>query len=128
MRQKRYFTVEEANRLIPILEQELSELKELRQELEALGAELTPFFEVIRHNGGHRKTPQFLELTGKFRDAIEEIQSYGCTIKDINPGLIDFSHLREGREVYLCWRAGEEAILYWHEIDAGFAGRQLIEE
>ncbi len=128
MRRKRYFTVEEANRLIPMLEQKLSELREFREELEELGAELTPLFEVIRHNGGHRKTPQFLELTGKFRDAIEEIQSYGCTIKDINPGLIDFPHLREGREVYLCWRSGEEAVLYWHEVDAGFAGRQLVEE
>ena len=126
MRQKRYFTVEEANRLIPMLEQKLSELREFREELEELGAELTPLFEVIRHNGGHRKTPQFLQLTGKFRETIEDIHSYGCVIKDINPGLIDFPHLREDREVYLCWRAGEEAILHWHEIDSGFAGRQLI--
>ena len=49
MRQKRYFTVEEANRLIPTLEQRLSELREFRVELEQLGAELTPLFEVIRH-------------------------------------------------------------------------------
>ena len=55
MRQKRYFTVEEANRMIPMLEQKLSELREFREELEELGAELTPLFEIIRHNGGIAK-------------------------------------------------------------------------
>jgi hypothetical protein len=47
-------------------------------------------------------------------------------LKDIEQGLIDFPHLRDGREVYLCWRSGEKEIRYWHELDAGAVGRQLL--
>ena len=126
MRQNRYFTLEEANRLIPTLEQELSELRTLRQDLEELGGELSPLFEVIRHNGGHRKTRRFLQLAQELGEILERIQSHGCLIKNVDPGLIDFPHIREDREVYLCWRSGEEGIQYWHDIDAGFAGRQSI--
>jgi hypothetical protein len=48
-------------------------------------------------------------------------------IKDINTGLLDFPAIRDGREVYLCWKNGEGDIAYWHEIEDGFAGRQSIE-
>jgi hypothetical protein len=51
----------------------------------------------------------------------------GAQVKDINTGLLDFPALREGHEVYLCWKYGEDQIAFWHEIDAGFAGRQPIE-
>ena len=57
MPRKRYFTVEEANRLIPKLEQYIGALKSLRLELEAVGAILSPLFEIVHHNGGHPKTP-----------------------------------------------------------------------
>jgi hypothetical protein len=47
-------------------------------------------------------------------------------LKDLNLGLLDFPSLREGREVYLCWRYGEETVEYWHDTDAGYAGRQKL--
>ena len=123
---KRDFTVDEANEFIPILEKDLSELKTLRKRLEALGAEMTLLFEVIRNNGGHRKTPEFLQLSAQFRQAVERINSYGCVMKNIDPGLVDFPHLRDGREIYLCWQFGEDEIRYWHNVDTGFAGRQRL--
>ena len=126
MRQRRYFTVAEANRLIPKLEQFTSELRGLRQELEGLGVELTPFFQVVQRNGGHPKSSQFIQKVRKFRETIDYIHSRGCLLKDIEQGLIDFPHLRDGREVYLCWRSGEKEIRYWHELDAGATGRQLL--
>ncbi|MBI1926370.1 DUF2203 domain-containing protein [Candidatus Poribacteria bacterium] len=126
MRQKKYFTVVEANRLIPTLERSISELKGFRQKLEGLGAELTPLFQVIHHNGGHPKSPQFIQLVQKFRNTVSDIHSYGCLLKDIEQGLVDFPHIRDDREVYLCWKSGEKEIRYWHEIDAGAAGRQLL--
>ena len=126
MQRKRYFTVDEANRLIPALEGDFSKARRLRQELAELGAELTALFEVIHHNGGHRKSPQFIQAAQAFRQVLEHIQSYGCVIKDLDPGLVDFLHLRDGREVYLCWKGGEAEIRYWHDIDAGFGGRQPI--
>ena len=126
MRQKRYFTVEEANQLIPKLEQYMTKLKELRGQLEALGAELTPFFQIIRHNGGHPKTPQFIEIVNRFHKGVERIHSHGCILKDIDQGLIDFPHLRNDREIYLCWKFGEKEIHYWHDLETGFTGRQLL--
>jgi hypothetical protein len=58
---------------------------------------------------------------------VHQIQDLGVLIKDINLGLLDFPALKDGRGVYLCWRYGEGEIAYWHEIEAGFAGRQPIE-
>ena len=122
----KYFTVAEANQLIPELEGYISQLKVLREKLEALGTELSPLFEVIRHNGGHRKTPDFLKQVQQFQQVVERIKSTGGLLKDIEHGLIDFPHLRNGREVYLCWRSGETEIRYWHEVDTGAADRQLL--
>ena len=58
---------------------------------------------------------------------MHRIQDTGALIKDINIGLLDFPALRDGREVYLCWQYGEGDIAYWHEIDAGYEGRQPID-
>jgi len=58
---------------------------------------------------------------------VHRIQGTGALLKDINMGLLDFPALREGREVYLCWQYGESDIAYWHEVEAGYAGRQPIE-
>ncbi|HLV01558.1 MAG TPA: DUF2203 domain-containing protein, partial [Acidobacteriota bacterium] len=57
---------------------------------------------------------------------LAKIQDAGCLVKSVDEGLIDFPHIRDGREVYLCWRYGEDDIEYWHEVDAGFAGRTPI--
>ena len=56
----------------------------------------------------------------------DQIQDLGVLVKDINLGLLDFPALREGQEVYLCWQYGEGEIAFWHEVEAGFAGRQPI--
>ena len=64
----------------------------------------------------------------RFDALIHQIQDTGVLIKDINIGLLDFPALRDEREVYLCWQYGEDEITFWHEIDAGFAGRQSIDE
>ena len=58
---------------------------------------------------------------------VHRILETGVQIKDINTGLLDFSARKDGREVYLCWQYGEGEIAYWHEVDAGYAGRQSIE-
>ena len=123
---KRTITVDEANQFVPMLQKDMLELKSLRKKLEALGVEMSALFENVHLNGGHPKTPEFLQLSSQFRKVIERINSYGCVIKNIDPGLVDFPHLRDGREVYLCWQFGENEIRYWHDVDAGFAGRQPL--
>ena len=57
----------------------------------------------------------------------EQINELGCELKDIDQGLIDFRTEMDGREVYLCWKLGEERVEWWHELDTGFAGRQPLE-
>lgn len=64
----------------------------------------------------------------KLREAIEEVQGYGCVVKDLETGLIDFPTLFRGREVYLCWKLGEPSIAFWHGMDEGFAGRKAIDQ
>lgn len=58
----------------------------------------------------------------------DELHRLGIELKDHHTGLVDFPALMEGREVYLCWRLGEPEVAHWHEIDAGFAGRQRLGE
>ena len=55
-----------------------------------------------------------------------KIRSYGCILKDLNVGLVDFLAQRDGREVYLCWRYGEPRVDYFHELHTGFRGRQHL--
>lgn len=126
MQKKRYFTVEEANACIPELNIAIAELLELKEQLEHLHAELTPFYEVIPHNGGHKNALLLMRTGDKLREIVRHIENCGCHIKGLDPALIDFPHIREGKEVYLCWRYGETEIGYWHEIDDGFAGRKPL--
>lgn len=57
-----------------------------------------------------------------------ELSRVGCELKDWDTGLVDFAAMLDGRRICLCWRLGEEQITHWHEVDAGFAGRQPIDE
>jgi hypothetical protein len=63
----------------------------------------------------------------RLKDAIEQIQSFGCLIKDLDIGLIDFPSLYRGEEVYLCWKLGEDGINFWHGVSEGFGGRKPID-
>ena len=126
MQEKKYFTVEEANECIPELITDISALLELKKELEKLHAELTPFLEVIPSNGGSKNALLLMQTGDQFREIVERIQSRGCHLKGLDPALIDFPHMRDGKEVYLCWRFGEKEVRYWHEIESGFAGRKPL--
>ena len=57
---------------------------------------------------------------------LQELEAVGCVFKGFDAGLVDFHSLREDRVVFLCWRLGEERVTHWHELDAGFRGRQPI--
>jgi hypothetical protein len=68
-------------------------------------------------------------LAGEFaeiEDLINRIQSYGCVLKSIESGLVDFLCERDGRDVFLCWRYGEPSIEFYHEVHSGFQGRRAL--
>jgi hypothetical protein len=62
----------------------------------------------------------------RLRELVTELQDLGVELKDFFTGLVDFRCLMNGHEVYLCWRQGEDEVGHWHELDAGFAGRQKL--
>ena len=131
----RLFTVAEANEqlryVVPILE----EAKRLVGELRARQGDLERELEALpnangnslRHEMSARVIRDELEvLAARLQEQLQAAERYGCEVKDPETGLIDFRSLREGRVVYLCWRLGEPDIGYWHELDAGFRGRQPL--
>ena len=124
---QKYFTVEEAKRLLPTIIPILRRLIALHRVIrETAPAEAKRLIKVRGRNGGGGRGRRYLNAYWQFRAYIGQLQEIGVLLKDVEQGLIDFPHLRDGREVYLCWRLGEETVAYWHEIDAGYAGRQPL--
>jgi hypothetical protein len=128
----RLFTVQEANDLIPTLTIVLRELIAKRELVQVRKRELAAMEVKARADGRESAVAvgelrQALEdILADMNDAMDRIAELGCELKDLAQGLIDFPSIREGRTVYLCWRLGEERVAFWHELEAGFAGRQPL--
>ena len=121
-----YFTLQEANKALNIIRPLMDEVQVIRQKILENQPEAWPAIEKSAGNGGNRALSNLVQDFEKLDALVHQIQDTGAQIKDINTGLLDFSALKNGREVYLCWQHGEDDIQYWHEIEAGFAGRQPI--
>jgi hypothetical protein len=125
------FTRDEAERLLPKLEPLLIELRDAAEQLEAVRDRLEALPAASRQNGRAAEAAaldgEAAALTRRIGELIDLVQSLGAELKDIRTGLIDFRSSRYDHVVYLCWRLGEPRILYWHELDAGFAGRQPLD-
>ena len=126
---RRYFTLEQAEsalvlvrRIVRDIVRRHAELLRLRDEIEDLGdtAATADAVAALRVRG-----EQLASALNRLHDELLEI---GCELKDWTVGLVDFPALREGREVLLCWRLDEDAVRHWHEPDAGFSGRQPIDD
>ena len=128
----RYFTLEEATALLPRLTQIVSAMQERKRVVEELRDELIAAAARARGDGLlaekelAEKRRAVEEEARRLEEMAREISELGCELKGIDEGLIDFRAQREGREVYLCWRVGEERVAYWHELDTGYAGRQPL--
>lgn len=123
---QRLFTLEEANALLPQLRRMLKAVLDAREKIVAAQPELWPILEKAIGNGGGKKAGQMLKHFEIIQHNTQAIQGMGIELKDINSGLIDFPAERDGRVVYLCWRYGEGDIESWHDLNAGFAGRQPL--
>lgn len=120
------FTLEEANRLIPVLRPLLQRLTSLRNDLSALQPEIQRARKNALLDGGTQVGPYYVSLLERFNRVLSKIERTGVLVKDFRTGLCDFPHRRDGRLIYLCWRMDEDEVRYWHETDAGFAGRKPI--
>jgi hypothetical protein len=132
---QRFFTLSEAERLLPEVERLLRRLIQLKQEYETTNEELSRLAQRITLIGGMippRK--RIAELRGRkdasaraLKSTVESIQEIGCELKDVDTGLIDFRSLYRDEEVYLCWKLGESGIGFWHRIEDGYRGRRPID-
>lgn len=125
------FTVAEANALLPEIVPLLMEMRARKVELDTALAELETLTPAMRLNG-HAAEARSLEArihesSMELAAGVDHLRDQGIEIKSIDHGLIDFPSVRGNRVVFLCWRLGEGAeIRFWHEIDAGFAGRRPL--
>ena len=127
-RHERHFTLEEAQELLNRARPLLEELATLKQALDADGFRFMPPSETLAdiplHTNGHHPPPQaFIRLM----QVLQSLAAWGVQVRDLGQVLIDIPHLRaDGEEVYLCWRAGEQDIGFWHPLESGFMGRQPL--
>jgi hypothetical protein len=122
----RLFTVEEANALLPKLEKLLGDVAVHREAMREKVPHLEPILQSSASNGGGRVGSEYGVEAYNLYLAIERIQELGIVLKDLDMGLLDFPHERDGRIVFLCWHPPEEHVGYWHELQAGYRSRQPL--
>lgn len=108
----------------PILQgvgQEWARIKELHPEIQK-ARDSAPF------DGFSKYGVTYVESVSHLMLLINQIKEMGVLVKDVDKGLCDFPYMRQGKVVYLCWQLAEESISYWHDIEAGFAGREPLDE
>ena len=129
MVQKRYYSLEEANRLLPDISRQLLALKQAREEiaikrLKIERARRDQSADDPDHFFVEEAEVEFMVIAA--RQQIEHLTSQSIEVKDIDAGLVDFLTLIDGREAYLCWRSGEPTIRFWHGLNEGFAARKVL--
>jgi hypothetical protein len=121
-RAKRRFTLAQANSTLPLVRRIVGDIVKTHGMILRLQAEMD------RATGKEQAATQSRldESVGKLEDYVDELTEIGCELKDYQVGLIDFVGRHDSRDVYLCWKLGEEKIGYWHEMNAGYSGRQPV--
>ena len=130
------FTLTEAESLLPEIDSIMREAVSLKAKYLEAEETIQTFAQRVAMRGGVLVDRETVLQNRADRDAhgerlksaVERLQEFGCVIKDLDIGLVDFPTLFRGREVYLCWRLGESGIRYWHGTDEGFAGRKPIDQ
>ncbi|HEU5393838.1 MAG TPA: DUF2203 domain-containing protein [Candidatus Methylomirabilis sp.] len=131
---RRYFTLDEANALLPTLRPILQKIAEKHRELRDKREGLAVFRHRAAGNGHHLASADFLSLRKEaefigeeLQAEIQKVQGLGCLLKDLDLLLVDFPALRAGREILLCWKADEDQVAFWHGTEEGYAGRKPLE-
>lgn len=122
----RYFTVEEANALLPDLMPLVAQLLERRARVSSTARSMADVLSDLRSDVGGLEASELANEISHIENLVERIQARGCVVKSLEAGLLDFLSERDGRDVYLCWRFGEPRIEYFHELHTGFNGRRPI--
>lgn len=115
----KYFTPTEAKKTLPLVKKIVKDILESSREMRMIADEI---------GGRVEEDPRIKKLAGDVEHFMLELEEIGCFFKDWNfqIGLVDFPTVIDGKEVFLCWRSDEDDIMYYHEMEAGFAGRKII--
>ena len=129
----RYFTVAEANAVLPTVRPVVERMVERRREMRVQLERQQELGGMTRSNGGGFNPRLPAEIEAALQEAaedvsacIEELTELGVQVKDLDTGLVDFLSERDGEEILLCWQLGEDEIAWWHTLDGGFAGRRPL--
>jgi hypothetical protein len=120
-----FYSVDEANALVPKLKPVLERIRKTQETL-AQDKTVAAMREKAAQNGGGLAGPQLSDLTKTLDRDLRQLQEWGIVLRDPSIGLIDFFHQREGETVFLCWKLGETRVEWWHPLETGIAGRQHL--
>ena len=129
---KKYYTAAEANATLPLVRAIVKDITALAEDLHERQQRLARAHDergsqTSAHQEEWRHVQEELERgQGRLEEYVRELNGLGIQLKDFYIGLIDFPCWMDGREVLLCWKQGEPDVGHWHEVDAGFAGRQKL--
>ena len=123
---KKHFTLEEARALLPELRRAFRDAHRRRDVVHQTDKELGETLEKTGSDVGGEKVSGLLMDMLQLNNQLRRLQEMGIQIKDFERGLLDFPHLRDGREVFLCWELDENDIEFWHDIDSGYSGRERL--
>ena len=135
MKNPKFFTVEEAEKLIGLLETTFERIRRNKQQYLWLQEEIAILKLIVECGADDRnsdaktlseKSKKFKSIAREIERDVATIEEAGCILRDVDKGLVDFFSIQSGTVVFLCWKKGEDSIKHWHSIHDGFAGRQLL--
>ena len=116
------FSLEQANRSLPLVSRIVRDIVNTHERATQLQAKV----EQSSAKAAKVVQAQLDRALEDLQDYVDELKTVGVELKDYDTGLIDFPGKHQGKDVYLCWRRGEEKVEHWHEVEAGFAGRKPV--
>ena len=148
MRHQRHYTLDQANAVRPWVAKRVGWIRDAQARLIALGARVHKSLdELDPQAGGSYPGRDVARSLVELSRAVGELEAVEVVLRDVDKGLVDFPAIQpdgsgaahdcggagcpargtpEGEEIYLCWLVDEDEIGFWHEPDAGFAGRQPL--
>ena len=128
---RKYFSLAEANRTLPLVKRIVADLvtlhpewRDLVSKYELVAAQARPEWGESAEQMGLRV--RIDEVAGRINDFLGELEQIGCVFKGFEQGLVDFYGKLDGKEIFWCWKQGEEKIEHWHDLETGYAGRRAI--
>lgn len=132
-RKKKYFTPDQANAMLPLVRAIVRDISELAHGLRDRHTRLDRLTQegvgkgLITQDQLEEEQAAWERDAERLQECVTELTGLGVEMKDLFQGLVDFPGVKDGREICLCWKLGESRLDWWHETDAGFAGRQRLQ-